>query len=173
MYSMVNLHVISLMSVGMGKYGYFPPMQFFASFSTHLPMDSGIHFNMHYGVFSQDLAKSRSRKIGGFVHCTPLKFHRHLGNTATKTPVTFQINRIILNVISRFHTSTIYPCIHWPVVRKWTHKFMSYITKQETFQWNSSTQPILMAAMLVKVLTLCCWNPLNNCLWLSYFDSKT
>ena len=35
--------------------------------------------------------------------------------------------------------STICPCIHWPVVRKWTHKFMSYITKQETFQWNTST----------------------------------
>ena len=34
-------------------------------------------------------------------------------------------------------------------------------------------QPILMAAMLVKILTLCCWNPLSNCLWLSYFDNNT
>ena len=45
----------------------------------------------------------------------------------------------ILNIHFSENISTIYPCIHWPVVRKWTHKFMSYITKQETFQWNSST----------------------------------
>ena len=128
MYNMVNLHVISLMSVGMGKYGYFPPMQFFASFSTYLPMDSGTHFNMHYGVFSQDLAKPRSRKIGGFDHCTPLKFHRHLGSTATKTPVTFQINRIILNVISRFRDFA------------WSCETTSHVIwLLDTIRWSSTT----------------------------------
>ena len=28
---------------------------------------------------------------------------------------------------------------------------------------GTPAQPILMAAMLVEVLTLCCWNPLNDC----------
>ena len=46
---------------------------------------------------------------------------------------------IFLIYIFSENISTIYRCIHWPVVQKWTHKFVSYITKQETFQWNSST----------------------------------
>ena len=37
-------------------------------------------------------------------------------------------------------------------------------TSQNKKHFNGTpTQPILMAAMLVKVLTLCCWNPLNIC----------
>ena len=45
----------------------------------------------------------------------------------------------ILSIHFSENISTIFPCIHWPAVRKLTHKFMSYITKQETFQWNPST----------------------------------
>ena len=37
-------------------------------------------------------------------------------------------------------------------------------TSQNKKHFNGTpAQPILMAAMLVKVLTLCCWNPLNIC----------
>ena len=68
----------------------------------------------------------------------------------------------ILNIHFSENISTIYSCIHWPVVRKWTHKLCR--TSQNKKHFNGTpAQPILMAAMLVKVLTLCCWNPLNIC----------
>ena len=67
----------------------------------------------------------------------------------------------ILNIHFSENISTVYPCIHWPVVRKWTNLCR---TSQNKKHFNGTpAQPILMAAMLVKVLTLCCWNLLNIC----------
>ena len=42
--------------------------------------------------------------------------------------------------------------------------------------YGTPAQPFLMAAMLVKILTLCCWNPLSNCFmnvlfWQWHMDS--
>ena len=48
-----------------------------------------------------------------------------------------------------------------------------HTSQNKKYFTGTPAQPILMAVMLVKVLTLCCWNPSSNCLWMSHFDNNT
>ena len=85
---------------------------------------------------SGDPSIQTSCSLSGRVEYTPLGLD---GSMVSNGKLFKWLMHHILNIHFSENTSTIYPCIHWPVVQKWTHKFISYITKQETFQWNSST----------------------------------
>ena len=77
--------------------------------------------------------------LSGMVEYTPLGLDGYWLSMVSNGKLFKWLWHHILNIHFSENISTIYPCIHWPVMREWTHKFMSYITKQETFQWNSST----------------------------------
>ena len=56
---------------------------------------------------------------------------------------------------------TIYPCIHWPVMRKGLTNICHASQNKRVFN-KTPLHPILLATILVKAPTFCGWKPLNN-----------